>query len=843
MSRTAWLVIGWASVVLAGVAHTDATPGSAPVTPPRGMPSPQAHAQRASAVSPPPSESPRRAFLTTYCVTCHNQRLHTAGLVLDNLDVDSVAAGAEVWERVIRKLRAGAMPPTGARKPDAAAYHSFMTSLEDGLDAAAAKSPRIGRSVVNRLNRAEYANVIRDLLAVQIDSESLLPPDDEDQGFENIADVLSVSPTLIERYLYAARRISQLAIGDPSFRGAAETYTIPEGEFQEDQTSDMLPFGSRGGVAIRHNFALDGEYLVRVRLRRNFYNYVRGMGNEPHRLDVRVDGALVKTFTVGGSFQGPKCPASYCGTRQGEAKEWEFYLTHADDGLDVRLPMKAGMRTVGVAFLKLPGVDEGILQPPTNLATFGYATDEMPDGNPAVATVNISGPFDASGPGETASRRRIFVCRPKGRGADDEQRCARTILGTLARRAFRRPETDADVRALLNFYEPARRDGGFDAGIQAALERLLVDPEFIFRLERGAAGAAAGRAQRLSDTALASRLSFFLWSSIPDEELLRLAAQGKLRDARVLERQVRRMLEDPRSEALAANFLGQWLQMGRFRNVAPDPTVFPDFDQNLRDAMATETSLFLRSQLAEDRGLLDLLRADYTFVDERLARHYGIPNIYGNHFRRVSVDANGPRAGLLGQGSLLTLTSYSNRTSPVGRGKWVLETLIGSPPPPPPPNVPSLPDRDHGRPASSMRERMEQHRANPVCAVCHRMMDPLGFALENFDGIGRWRAADESGVPGERGVPIDSSGVYLDGSQFEGASGLRQLLLKREDAFVTTVTEKLLTYALGRRVEYYEMPAVRQIVGKAAPADYRWSSVILSVVQSDPFQMREGAEP
>ena len=787
------------------------------------------------------SPAPHRALLERYCFACHDERLRTAGLVLSAMDLEHVGDDAERWERVVRKLRAGAMPPAGRPRPDAAGYAALTAWLEAALDRAApGLTPAPRRFAVHRLNRVEYGNAVRDLLGVEVDTELLLPPDDDDEGFDNIADVLSVSPTLMERYLFAARRISQLAVGDPAVATAAEIYRVPEALVQDDQVSDDLPFGSRGGVAIRHYFPVDGEYSIRIRLQRSFYDVIRGLGTVAHELDVRVDGALVRRFSVGGEHEGPKPPASHTGNTRGD-RAWETYSHHADDNLVARVPVTAGQRVVGVSFVKRPAVAEGVLQPPRMLATFGASTDEMMDGNPAVRSVEIDGPFSGAAPRGTAARQRIFTCRPAGGDAADEARCAERILAGLARRAYRRPVTDRDVETLLAFYAGGRQAGGFDGGIQAALERMLVDPEFLFRIERGAADAGQ---DRIGDLALASRLSFFLWSSIPDDELLDLAAAGRLAEPAVLARQVRRMLADSRSAALVRNFAAQWLQLRQLRNASPDPTIFPEFDENLRRALRRETELFLESQLREDRSVVDLLRADHTFVNERLARHYGLPGVYGSHFRRVAVEDDG-RAGLLGQGSILTLTSYPNRTSPVLRGKWVLENILSAPPPPPPPDVPALEERGADGQPRSVREQLRLHRQSPACAGCHNAMDPIGFALENFDAIGRWRGVDMTGVleqppagapaPGAR---IDASGALPGGAAFSGPAGLRALLLERQDEFVATVAERLLMYALGRPVEYYDMPTVRRILRETAAGGNRWSSLILGIVGSAPFQAR-----
>ena len=785
-------------------------------------------------------EPPVQPLLDRYCLTCHTDSEHRAGRVpisLEALDAVDVAAHAESWEKVVAKLRSGMMPPAGRPRPDAATYDTVAGWLEEELDRTAAADPNPGRTTVHRLNRVEYSNAVRDLLGLEVDPEALLPPDDEDEGFENIADVLSVSPTLMERYLAAARRISQLAVGDPTLRPRYETYRLPDRQLQDGRTTDDLPFGTRGGTSLRHYFPLDGEYTIKIGLRRNFYNYIRGIGNVPHQLDIRLDGKRVATFTAGGglSDDAAKCVASFCGSSGMGSPEWEWYANHLDDDFELRLHVKAGMRRLGVAFVRRPVLPEGVLQPPVDMSTFGYSTDEEMDGNPSVGNIVIGGPFDGRAPEASASRDRIFLCTPAA-GADEDA-CARRIIGTLARRAFRRPVTAGDVDALFRFHDARRAEQGFDAGIQAVVERVLVDPEFLFRVPLPPEDADTP-VYRIGDVELASRLSFFLWSSIPDDELLAAAEAGRLSDPAGLEQQVRRMLADPRADALVDNFADRWLELHKIRNVAPDPTIFAAFDENLRDAMQQETRMFLTSQVREDRSVVDLLRADYTFLNERLARHYDIPGIYGNHFRRVALP-DGRRAGLIGKAGILTLTSYSNRTSVVTRGKWMLERVLGSPPPPPPPDVPALPESGHdGAPPTSQRELLEVHRRNPACAVCHRPMDPLGFALENFDGIGRWRTADDVRIPGDPAPAIDATGVMPDGTQFEGPDGLRQLLLDRQQEFVRTVTERLLTYALGRRLEYYDQPVVRQVLEEAAGRDHRWSDLILGIVNSTPFKMR-----
>jgi hypothetical protein len=752
--------------------------------------------------------------------------------VLNPAGVDRIGDTAEVWEKVVTKLRTGAMPPPGAPRPDQATINGLATSLEGALDQAAAAQPDPGRaSVFHRLNRVEYRNAIRDLLALEVDVASQLPADDiDEQGFDNMADVLTVSPVLLERYLSAARKTARLAVGRTPLGPAVDSYKVPILLAQDDRMGDDLPFGSRGGVAVRHHFPVDGEYDVRIRLHRNYVNYVRGLGTR-QQLEVRLDGVLLKRFAIGGEGPGRPAPASYAGNIFGDP-EWEKYALYADSGLTLRVRAKAGPGVIGVSFLRNLTASEGVLQP--RQTVFAVAINDMRDGNAAVEEVAVGGPLTVDGPGDTPSRRQVFVCRPAK--ASEELPCARRVLGTLARRAYRRPAERADVETLVQFYKAGRAEGSFDAGIQAALERLLISPDFLFRVERDPDGVAPGTAYRIGNLALASRLSFFLWSSIPDNELLDLADRGELGKLDVLERQVRRMLADPRSRALVENFAGQWLRLRDLSNVVPDPVAFPNFDENLREAFRRETELFLESQIHDDRSVWELLSANYTFANERLAQHYGIPDVYGAHFRRVALDEAqaARRGGILGHGSLLTVTSYPNRTSPVLRGKWVLANVLGTPPPPPPPNVPDLPTKGEGGRPATMRDRLAQHRKNPACAVCHAPMDPMGLALENYDAVGSWRTA-------EGALPIDSSGALPDGTSFSGPSGLRTLLMERREQFVRTVTEKLLSYALGRAVGLRGRSVVRQITRDAARDEYRWSSIILGIVESTPFRMRRSA--
>ena len=810
------LVLGWLGIALVGLGYF-----YVPVT---GLSASPQTAAMLTPTTPSAPASSQRALLNQYCVVCHNDRLRTAQITLENIDLENVGSGAQVWEKVLHKFSRGEMPPPNMPRPGKASAEAFTSWLETSLDRAAALNPNPGRVAIHRLNQVEYANAIRDLLGLEIDASSLLVADDSDQqGFENIADVLSVSPASLDRYLAAARKISSLAVGDPAIVPVFDTYQVPKLLGQLDRVSEDLPFGSAGGMAVRHSFSADAEYVVKVRLRRQLYDYILGL-HRPHLLEVRLDGALLKRFTVGGNAPGRPAPVTFAGNMQGDAA-WEIYMHTADDALEVRFSAKAGTHTVGVSFVKTTREDEGVLQPP--VTSYGMAYSEDYDGDPAVDSVLIGGPYQASGPGDTVSREKIFVCTPAAKS--EELSCAKRILAALARRAYRRPVTEDDVETLLSFYETGRKQGNFENGIQFGLERMLADPEFLFRFEHDPEKAVPGTIYRLSDIELASRLSFFLWSSIPDDELLELAVHGKLKDPRVLDQQVKRMLSDARSRALVDNFASHWLNLGKLRGQAPDPDLFPEFEDNLRQAFAQETKLFVESQVREDRSVVDLLTAKYSFVNERLARHYQIPNIYGSHFRRVKFN-DGERGGLLTQGSILTVTSYANRTSPVLRGRWLLDNIVGSPPAPPPPNVPGLKESGANGKPTSVRERMEEHRKNPACAVCHVRMDPLGFALENFDAIGRWRITSD-------GLPIDAAASLPDGSKFQGVAGLRELLVSHREEFVGTFTEKLLTYALGREADYFDMPAVRKITSEAGAEDYRWSAIIRGIVGSVPFQM------
>jgi hypothetical protein len=720
------------------------------------------------------------------------------------------------------------MPPAGMPRPDRSTYDAVAARIESALDAHSAAHPDPGRPVIHRLNRAEYANAVRDLLDLEVDVRSLLPADDSGYGFDNISDVLSLSPALLERYMTAAGKISRLAVGDAAMRPVAQTYTVPQTLLQRERMSEALPFGSRGGVSYRHFFPADGEYEIRIRLQRTHASQIRGLG-EPNDIELRLDRRRVRQFTVGGD--GPLDPWS-------AVPSASPYEQTADDKLTARLKVTAGPHDVSVAFPAKSGVAEGAREPDLSVATYEYAGDR--DEAMGVATIEISGPFGDVRAGDTPSRRRIFVCR------DNNAACATTILRTLARRAYRRPVGDADVASLMQFYrtgstatltgsDTASLNGspGFEAGIELALRAMLVDPDFLFFVERDPAGTPRGALYRVSDLQLASRLSLFLWSSIPDDELLGLAEADRLSDPVVLRGQVERMLADPRASALVGNFAGQWLHLRNMRSVSPDPEAFPEWDENLRDALRQETELFIGDQIGRDRPAVELLTANYTFVNERLARHYGMSGVWGSQFRRVELRGEA-RRGLLGHGSILTVTSYANRTSPTLRGKWVLENLLAAPPPAPPPNVPSL---DEGSPSEghSVRERLEQHRRNAVCASCHAQMDPFGLALENFDAVGRWRTRDgQSAIDASTGLP--------DGSTFDGPAGLRALLAAEPDRFAAALTEKLLTYALGRGVEYHDRPAVRRILRDAKAGGYTWSSLLTGIVRSTPFQMRRASE-
>jgi hypothetical protein len=761
----------------------------------------------------PPSPD---ATLRDYCVTCHSQRLRTGGLSIEGLDLANVAHDAETWEKVVRKLRLGTMPPLGARRPDRAAYDNAITWLEDKLDAAADAHPNPGRPVLHRLNRAEYANAIRDLLGLDVDVSLLLPPDDAAYGFDNVADALGSSPALLQAYLGAARKISTVAVGDPRVGVGSDTYSVRQ-DLSQDQHLESLPLGTFGGMTARHTFPVDGEYDFQVRLYRTNLNAIRGV-QDPHQVELMLDGERILTARFGGA--GDLVPLQENPTATSDAIEAQR--------LRVRVFVKAGQREIAAAFPE----EAPALLATTRLKPFlrDFDNPYAADGPPHVQSITIQGPYNAKAP-VSAPGSRALVCRPAADATPSaEVTCATRIVSALARHAYRRPVPKTEIDQLMSFYQQERARGSFYTGVEFALRRILASPSFVFRPEREPPNLAPGTPYRVTDVELASRLSFFLWSSIPDDELLRIAEQGKFNRPEVLATQARRMLNDPRSDALVSNFAGQWLQLRNLKGIVPNSDTFPDFDDNLRQAFRREAELFFASIVKEDRNVLDLMTADYTFVNERLAKHYNLPNVFGSDFRRVTL-AEETRRGLLGKGAVLLVTSHATTTSPVLRGKWVLENLLGSPPPPPPPDVPALREDEPGGPRRTMREQMEQHRNSPACASCHKAMDPFGFALENFDVVGAWRTANETGAL------LDTTDVLPNGARVDGVVGLRKALLDRPELFVQTLTEKLFVYALGRGLTYQDMPAVRRIVRNARAQDYRFSALISGIVTSVPFQM------
>jgi len=748
--------------------------------------------------------APHQRLVSEYCVACHSSGAKVAGLDLETASSRPLTDSTAIWERVVRKLRARQMPPLGSPHPDEAAYTEVLASLTDELDAHAEKAPDPGRTdTFRRLTRREYQNAVRDILALELDLSSVLPPDQSSSGFDNIT-VGDLSPALLESYVAAADKISRLAIGRPIDVLAVETVKRKPDVTQEWHV-DGLPIGTRGGMVFQHTFQLDAEYEIRIRLARDRDEQIEGL-RVPHQVELLLDRERIRLFEV--------VPPRHIGDH-----------SSIDKHLKIRLPVKAGPHEVGVTFLKKPWA---VLETDRQPYQAHFNVYRHPRVQPAVYQVSILGPFDATGPGKTPSRERVFVCRPAAPA--DEDACARRILARLMLRAYRREVTEEDFKSPLDFYRRGKAADGFEAGIEMALSSILVSPEFLFRVEREPPGIGSDSVYTVSDVELASRLSFFLWSSVPDDELLGTALRGELSRPEVLERQVRRMLRDERSEALVSNFAAQWLHLRNLDSAKPDMRLFPGFDDNLRQAFRQETELLLQSVMQGDRSVLDLLSTDYTFLNERLAKHYRVPHVYGSWFRKVDLDETSRRGGLLRHGSILTVTSYSTRTSPVIRGHWVLENLLGVPPPPPPPNVSTF-DQEVIDSSLSMRDRLEAHRANPACSGCHSLMDPLGFALENYDAVGRWRESEGT-------EPIDAAGNFPGGSEFRGVAGLEQALLERPELFVGTFVEKLMTYALGRVVEHYDAPAVRKILREARPDGFRFSQLVLGIAKSKPFQMR-----
>ena len=765
------------------------------------------------------ASSSQKAAVNQFCVTCHNSRLKTGGLSLEGLDLDRVASDAGIWEKVVGKLRMRVMPPLGSRRPDERTYDNLISWLEGELDAAALAHPSPGRPVLHRLNRAEYANAIRDLLGLNVDVAALLPPDDAAYGFDNVADALGSSPALLQGYLGAARKISTIAVGDPRVGLNRDTYSARQ-DLSQDQHLDGLPLGTQGGLVATHTFPVDGDYEFQLRLWRTNLSAMRGL-QDPHQVEIALDGARILLATIGGDEALVKLQKNPTATSD------EIEATK----LRVRVHVKAGTRTVTAAFLEETPwtLETARLQPFTRDFSNPFAAE----GAPHVQTLSVEGPYNVA-PTSQPPAAALFVCRPAQ--SVGEATCARRIISGVGRRAYRRPLTPAEIDGLMGFYRTGRMGASFNAGVEFALRRVLASPSFVFRPEHEPVAVAVGAPYRINDFELASRLSFFLWSSIPDDELLRVAATGRLSQPGVLRAQATRMLADPKSAALVTNFAGQWLQLRNLRGIVPNPETFPDFDDNLRKAFRIEAEMFFDSVVHEDRNVLDLMTADDTFVNERLAKHYGIPGVFGSYFRRVRV-TDQARRGLLGKGAVLMVTSHATTTSPVLRGKWVLDNLLGAPPPPPLPNVPALEEPRKGDAPKTMRQQMEQHRADVVCAGCHQTMDPIGFALENFDVDGTWRASNVGGIA------LDTSDVLPDGTRISGAVGLREALLKRPEVFVQTLAGKLLLYAVGRGLTAEDMPALRAIVRDARGRDYRFSSLVMSIVSSVPFQMRMKQDP
>jgi cytochrome c553 len=805
MKNFALAILGTAVIGSGLAVSADSTPAR------RGRPSTGTTAMAVSHVAGGMTVEAQNGFVAGTCATCHDDEGKTGGLTLEHFDAADVGKNADVMERMIRKVRAGLMPPAGTIRPDAATLNGFAASLEASIDRTAAADPNPGRPALHRLNRFEYANSVRDLLGLDVDPASLLPADDSSHGFDNMAEVLNMSPALMEGYVRAAGKISRAALGDPGMSPIVETYHIPQSFSQIDHV-EGTPFGTRGGMVVKHNFPMDGEYVFRMSFYYSSIGPVFGASQEKgaQKIEIAINGERVALL------------------------DFNPDMKVTDDLRTPPIKIKAGAQTVSVSFLVTSsGPVEDFLMP------FQQSLADLSTGHiagltalPHIRDVGIAGPYELTGVGDTASRRKVLTCQPTGPA--DELPCARKVISTLARQAYRRPVSGGDLEGLMKLYQNGRTKGGFESGIRLAVQAIVADPQFVFRFERTPAPAAPGTNFRISDVELASRLSYFLWSTAPDAQLVALAAQKKLRDPAVLEQQVRRMMADPRAQALATNFAVQWLGLRNLNDMQPDVYLFPDWDHNLTRSMKQETQLFFSSIMTEDRNVIDMLTANYTFVDERLAKHYGIPNITGTRFRRVTVtDEN--RFGILGHASVLTATSLANRTSPVSRGKWVLEQILGVNAPVPPPNVPALKENAEGTKPLSVRERLQQHRANPVCASCHKIMDPIGFSLEAFDAVGARRLRDGA-------FPIDMTGQLYDGTPVDGPVSLRQALVARSDTFVRNFTQNLLTYALGRGVEYYDMPAVRAIARDAAANQNRFSSIVLGIVKSVPFQMRRAEE-
>ena len=772
-----------------------------------------------------PSSADYHQTVNQYCVLCHNDATRTANLSLEKLDISNPGRAPQIWEKVLRKIKSRTMPPAGMPRPDETVYRDFGNYLETALDLQAENAPAPGSPLLRRMNRTEYINAIRDLFAVQLNADNLLPADHTMLGFDNVGKVLTLSPLLAEKYVAAAREIRYQVLGKPEMPPEFNVYTVPAYLLQDEQMSESLPFGSRGGITINHAFPLDGEYLIKLRLQRNSRDYIRGLVDK-HRLDVSVDGKRVQEFSVGGENKG-RSAGLFSSGAQGDVDQ-EFYERNADDVLEVRTFVSAGTHKITVTFPRVATMPEGPQQPRMSLVDYA----QYKGGVPGVRTVAIQGPYNAVVISQPDSHNKLLICTPSG---VNDQECARNILGNIARRAYRRTSGSDEMAVLMDFYKYGQQESGFEEGIGLAIERMLAGPEFLFLVEVTPESVKPDAIFSISDPELATRLSLFLWSSIPDELLLDLAEAGKLSDPDVLQQQVRRMLKDGRSDALVENFAAQWLALDKLNAVSPDGELFPYFDDNLRQALQTETRLLFAHVLREDLPITELLTANYSFLNERLASHYNIPQVYGSHFRKVTFPDD-TRGGLLGQGSILTVTSYANRTAPTIRGKWILENILGAPPPPPPPNIPGLIQKNTEGKVLTMREAMEQHRANPVCASCHKVMDPLGFALEKYDATGRWRTIDAAS-----NSPVDASGALPDGTTFDGPIELREALIQSRQAdFILTVIDRLFTYALNRELSHNDAPAMRQIMKKTANGQHRLSGLIMAIVESTQVRTRGG---